>query len=214
MNVLDKVVLQAKRPTGLFGAFIARAMNRGHDKLTDWGLGFLTIKLDNILLDIGCGGGRTISKLARIAANGKVYGIDYSDVSVAISSKVNKSYVNRGKVEIKKASVSSIPFSENFFDAITAIETYFLWPDLENDIKEVRRVLKPKGKLLIVSEVYKSNKRDKWAKILKALNVDLNKFVNAQTKEEFGQLFINAGFSEVEIHEHTKKGWICGLGTK
>jgi ubiquinone/menaquinone biosynthesis C-methylase UbiE len=214
MYIFNELILQAKKPTGLLGTILARIMNRGHDKLTNWGLNFLNIKNDDKILDIGCGGGRTINKLAKMVKKGKIYGIDYSDVSVKTSSKINKLYINQGKVEIQKAGVSSIPFSKDFFDIITAIETYFLWPDLENDMKEVFRVLKPKGKLLIVSEVYKSDRRDKLVMILEKLNIDLNKIVNSQTKEEFHQLFIDAGYKDVEIHEYAKKGWICGTGIK
>jgi SAM-dependent methyltransferase len=214
MHIFNELILQAKKPTGLLGAILARVMNRGHDKLTNWGLNFLNIRDDDKILDIGCGGGRTINKLARIVHKGKIYGIDYSDVSVKTSSKINKLYINQGKVEIQKASVSSIPFSNNYFNIITAIETYFLWPDLENDMKEVFRVLKPRGKLLIVSEVYKSDRRDKWVKILEKLNIDPNKIVNSQTKEEFHQLFIDAGYKNIEIHEEISKGWICSIGTK
>ena len=214
MNIFNEIILQAKKPTGLLGTIMARVMNRGHDKLTNWGLHFLNIRDNDIILDIGCGGGKTINKLAKMVKKGKVYGIDYSDVSVKLSSKINKLYINQGKVVIQKATVSAIPFPENFFDIITAIETYFLWPDLEKDMKEILRVLKPKGKLLIISEVYKNDKRDKWIKISEWLNVNLNKIVNAQTKEEFNQLFIDTGYKDVEIHEYIKKGWICGIGTK
>ncbi len=188
-------------------------MNIGHGKLTDWGLSYLDIKEADIILDIGCGGGRTVNKLAKAAQKGKVSGIDFSDTSVKLSSKLNEQYINLGKVNIRKASVSSIPFPDNFFDIITAIETYFFWPDLGNDLKEVLSVLKPNGKLLIVSEFYKNSKNEKsinkWAKYSNTKD-----FMKYQTKEEFKQTFINAGYNDVEIKNHMKHGWICGIGTK
>ena len=45
------------------------------------------------ILDVGCGGGRTVDKLAAIATQGKVYGIDYSGESVAATKKTNGRWI-------------------------------------------------------------------------------------------------------------------------
>lgn len=213
MNIITKLILQAKKPTGIVGSCIARIMNYGHNKLTNWGLSYLDIKEDDIILDIGCGGGRTVNKLAQIARQGKAYGIDFSDTSVMLSSKLNKNYINEGKVNIQKASVSSLPFPDNSFNIVTAIETYFFWPDLGNDMKEILRVIKPGGKLLIISEVYKNRENeksiDRWSKFSNKTD-----FMQYQTKEEFKQSFINAGYQDITINVDNKYGWICGIGTK
>ena len=211
MNIFAELISQAKKPTGIIGSLIVRIMNIGHNKLTNWSLSYLNIKEDDIILDIGCGGGKTINKLAKIVRKGKVYGIDFSDASVKLSYKLNKDYINSGKVDIQKASVSRLPFPDNFFNIITAIETYFFWPDLDNDMKEVLRVLKPKGKLLIVSEAYKNSENEKslnrWSKFS-----DTTDFMQYQTKEEFMYTFQNTGYQDVKIN--VKQGWICGVGTK
>ncbi|HEY1771542.1 MAG TPA: class I SAM-dependent methyltransferase [Chthoniobacterales bacterium] len=64
-------------------------MNLGHSALTDWGLSGVSIGPGDTILDAGCGGGRTVSKLARAAAAGKVYGIDFSEASVAAARRFN-----------------------------------------------------------------------------------------------------------------------------
>ena len=74
---------QCKKPTGFFGRLTLRRMNKSHSKLTDWGLTHTSVESRFTVLDVGCGGGRTISKLAAMAAQGKVHGIDYSEASVA-----------------------------------------------------------------------------------------------------------------------------------
>jgi ubiquinone/menaquinone biosynthesis C-methylase UbiE len=213
LNILAKLISQAKKPTGIFGLLIVRLMNLGHTKLTNWGLSCLTIKEDDIILDIGCGGGKTVNKLAKIAEKGKVYGIDFSDTAIKFSSRLNRHNINLGKVNIQKASVSLLPFPDNFFNIVTAIETYFFWPDLENDMKEVLRVIKPGGKLLIVSEAYKNSENGKsinrWSKFSNTKD-----FMQYQTKEEFRQTFINAGYQDVNINDNTKHGWTCAVGVK
>lgn len=69
-------VSQCQKPTGWLGRFISWNMNSRHSKVTDWGLGYVSMEKDYTILDVGCGGGRTLSKLAERAPQGKVYGID------------------------------------------------------------------------------------------------------------------------------------------
>jgi precorrin-6B methylase 2 len=81
-------------------------MNSSHSKLTDWGLEHISMENNCTILDVGCGGGRTVSKLAAIATQGKVYGIDYSDASVAATRRTNGRWIDLGHVEVRHASVS------------------------------------------------------------------------------------------------------------
>lgn len=74
-------------------------MNVGHSKLWNWSLSHVVIKEDAIILDIGCGGGRAVRQLARIAARGKVYGLDYSEDMVHLARKVNRRLIETGRDE-------------------------------------------------------------------------------------------------------------------
>ena len=118
-----------------------------------------------MVLDVGCGGGKTISKLAAVAAQGKVCGVDYSSESVAVATKLNKQWIDTGRVEIREGCVSQLPFPDGIFDLVTAVETHFWWPDLRTDMREVLRVLKPGGRLIIIAEIYKGAKT-KTAKLV------------------------------------------------
>src|ERR1700744_6506447 len=82
------VVRQVKKPDRFAGRFFAWLMNRSHAPLTDWALTHLRIPEGATAMDVGCGGGRTINKLAAKAA--KVHGIDYAAGSVAASRAYNK----------------------------------------------------------------------------------------------------------------------------
>src|SRR5579864_470360 len=138
-------VTQCKKPSGLLGRFVLWNMNSRHSKVTDWGLSKISIRKQDIILDAGCGGGRTVSKLAAIAAEGKVYGLDFSTASVAFAKRTNRHWIDAGRVEIQEGSVSHLPFADDMFDLVTAVETHFWWPDLPADMLEVLRVLKPGG---------------------------------------------------------------------
>ena len=69
---------QYKHPTGRRGRVVAALMNKGHEALTLWGLTHVNIEPDYVILDVGCGGGKTISRIASRTVQGKVFGIDYS----------------------------------------------------------------------------------------------------------------------------------------
>jgi ubiquinone/menaquinone biosynthesis C-methylase UbiE len=84
---------------------------------------------------------------------GKIYGIDHSEEKVAASKKYVTQYITLGRIEILHGSVSHLPFSNNMFDLVTAVETHFWWPNLPSDMREVFRVLKPGGTLIFIAEI-------------------------------------------------------------
>jgi len=128
-------------------------MNREHEPLTLWGLTKIKIGPDYVVLDVGCGGGKTVSRLAELAPRGKVFGIDYSRDMVNFSRKINEMLIAQNRVEIIEGSVEKISFKDDFFDLVTAFETYYFWTNLPNALKEIKRVLKPGGKMLLVNEL-------------------------------------------------------------
>jgi SAM-dependent methyltransferase len=206
---MSKVLRQCRKPAGWLGRVTARGMNRSHSELTDWGLRHVSIAQDATILDVGCGGGGTVKKLAGIAIRGKVYGIDYSEESVAVSRRTNRRLLAAGAVDIRHASVSAMPFRDGMFDLVTAVETHYFWPDLANDLREVRRVLRRGGSLLIVGGEYKGGKYDerdaRWAEL---------GAMARHTPDELRQLLSDAGYAEAEVFEEYDRGWICGLARR
>src|SRR5580698_9899213 len=202
---------QCQNPTGWLGRWVLRNMNSRHSKVTDWGLSQASIGKQDIILDIGCGGGRTVSKLAAIATQGKVYGIDHSTASVAMAMRTNKQWISIARVEVREASVSRLPFSEGAFDVITAVETHFWWPALPTDLREVLRVLKPGGRLIIIAEVYggaavfTSKAVERYAEKTGMALLSV---------EEHRELLTDAGYLDVQVKTEPRKGWICCIGSK
>jgi SAM-dependent methyltransferase len=199
---------QVKKPSKWVGRFFVWLMNLSHSNLTDWGLTHIRIEKDFTILDVGCGGGRTIQKLAA-ATQGMVYGVDYANGSVAASRTKNAQLVEVGRVEIKHASVSQLPFPDNKFDLVTAVETQYYWPDLRNDMREILRVLGPGGTLIIIAESYKHGKHDAWKRPVMKLLKSTSLGVDDQRA-----LFSSAGFADVHVFEERSKGWICATGKK
>ena len=202
---------QCKKPAGWVGRLNLWRMNKSHSGLTDWGLGHVSVEPHYKILDVGCGGGRTISKLARMASAGKVCGIDYSEESVAASRRENAEAVRSGRVEIREGSVSQLPFPDATFDLITAVETHFFWPDLPGDMREVFRVLKPGGTFILIAEIYKGA-RTAAAKMVEKHADRMG--MTLLTVEEHRNLLAGAGCADVRVIEEADKAWICAVGSK
>ena len=204
-------ITQCQKPTGWLGRFVLWNMNSRHSKVTDWGLSHISVKNDGTILDIGCGGGRTVSKLAALAIRGKVYGIDFSPQSVTFATKVNRQWIDQSRVEVREASVSRLPFPADMFDLITAVETHFWWPDLPANMGEVLRVLKPGGQLIIIAEIYKG--ADTATAKLAEKYLPLSGMA-LLTLNEHRELLVSAGYSDVEVVNQAGKGWICATARK
>jgi ubiquinone/menaquinone biosynthesis C-methylase UbiE len=219
-------VNQCQKPSGWLGRLIVWNMNSRHSKLTDWGLSHVSIKQQDTILDVGCGGGRTVSKLVAAAIEGKVYGLDYSDVSVAMARKLNARSIREGRVEICEGSVSQLPFNADKFDFVVAVETHFWWPDLPAGIREIRRVLKPGGTLVIIAEIYKGA-ATRTAKLAERYSSRTG--MKLLTPDEHRELLANAEYSDVQIitdstqtesnqtesnQIESNRGWICAIGKK
>jgi ubiquinone/menaquinone biosynthesis C-methylase UbiE len=202
---------QFRKPEGWMGRWLLRNMNKRHSNVTDWGLSHVAIPRDGAILDIGCGGGRTIVKLAAASGSGTVYGVDHSAESVGVASKLNAELVESGRVLISQGSVLQLPYADEKFDLVTAAETHFFWPDLPNDVREVLRVVKPGGVFVIIAEVFKGA----GTAMSKRVEKSAPKYgMTLLTPDEHRALFEDAGFEETQVFTEASKGWICALGRK
>ena len=202
-------VSQCRKPRGNTGRRVLQSMNLRHSAVTDWGLSHARIGEAFRILDVGCGGGRTIQKLAAQAARGHVSGIDYSEASVAEARVVNQAEITAGRVDIQQASVSHLPYPDASFDLVTAVETHYYWPDFVADLREVGRVLKPGGALVLIAETFRGQALGLayWPSML---------LLRARylTPDQHREALAAAGFADVQVATDRKKGWICVVGSK
>jgi SAM-dependent methyltransferase len=203
------VFRQVRKPSGWLGKRIVKAMNLGHAGMTDWALQQLNLPKNGAALDIGCGGGSTVGKLADIAPDGKVFGLDYSVASVAVSRETNTREIEAGRVQIEVGSVAALPFPDCIFDLVTAVETHYYWPDLLANVREVRRVLKPGGTFALVAETYRGGPfRFLYGIVMPLLGAA---FLSDQ---EHRDLLTDAGFTDVETRHRPRTNWILATGRK
>ena len=196
-----------RKPHGFGGKLMAKMMNSGHARVSQWGFSNISAEPDAKVLDVGCGGGANIAIWLDKCRNGHVTGLDYSEISVAESQKLNIAAIKQGKCRVLQGDVSSIPFSDEVFDYVSAFETVYFWPGLKKCFSEVNRVLKSGGTFLICNESDGTNASDeKWTKIIGGMKIYNRDQLVAALKE--------AGFTEIKTYINAKKHWMCIAATK
>ena len=190
---LSKIFSNTRKPEGFWGRLMVVGMNGGsHAAMASWGLDHANVPADGEILDIGCGGGANLARLMDRSLRAKVTGIDYSTVSVEKSRKVNADAIIKGRCKVLEASVSSLPFTDATFTMATAFETVYFWPDIVNSFAEVRRVLVPGGKFLIVNEDDGlSGNNEKWEKMIEGMHT--------YTPDELETHLTAAGFRDIAV---------------
>lgn len=212
MRNLDQKLKQCGNPTGEAGKELVELMNENHFPLIAWGLEKVQVSATDTILDIGCGGGRTIATLAKKADRGKVYGIDHSADCVSWSKEYNQALVKKGQVEIFRSGVEAMPFKEGFFNLATAVETIYFWPSILESFKQVNQVLKPGGFFLIINEMYKSEQKDEHQE--KNEEHMATGLLTVYSPEQIEELLRRAGFTNISIDLVESKNWLRSLATK
>lgn len=143
------IARQSRRPAGWLGELVARVMAWDTRAANAFALSQLPLERGDAVLEIGCGHGQTLVKLARRAADGFAAGIDPSDVMVRLTTRRLRSGIDRGHAEVHRAEAARLPFEDARFDAALAVHVLYFWPEPALELREIRRVLRQDGTLLL-----------------------------------------------------------------
>lgn len=133
------------------------------------------IKKTNIkILDVGCGTGKNMEELSSL---GEVWGVDISDEALLFCKRRNLTNVKKGEAEV-------LPFDSDIFDTICILDVLEHVDD-GKAINEIRRVLKPNGRVIITVPAF-SWLWSKWDEILH--------HKRRYTKEKIGKILVDNGF--------------------
>jgi SAM-dependent methyltransferase len=209
MNPLNWLISQSRRPKGMAGWLLARGMNSAHAPMTDWALSLVSLQDLRTVLDVGCGGGGALLRLSELAPHAELHGIDYSTQALGVAARTNRRPMEQGRVFLREADVSELPYEDSRFDLTVAINSHYLWPDLEAGLGEIMRVLGPRGSVALAGGEYFGGKHDTRNRRLAS-----NGRMNCQTLPELRDIVSEAGYSGAVIHEEWDKGWFCVVGHK
>jgi SAM-dependent methyltransferase len=147
-------------------------------------------RTDNVL-DVGCGAGWLSRRLAKLAPEGRVVGMDISEEMIRHARRASADFDN---LMFVTAEVAEIPWQPNFFSHAISVESSYYWPDLAAGIKDIYRVLNEGGSAWILINYYRDNPYcHQWGELL-AVTTHL------LSTDEWAAHLRDAGFRDV-AHE-------------
>jgi SAM-dependent methyltransferase len=101
------------------------------------------------VLEVGFGHGATVARIAARVGEGFVAGVDPSSAMCAAASRLNREAIAAGHVALRRGRAEDLPYAEGSFDKALSVHTLYFWPELERALAELRRILRPGGRLLL-----------------------------------------------------------------
>lgn len=149
------------------------------------------VKGENIL-EVGVGTGKNF---AYYPANKAMTAIDFSPVMI---QEAVKKRINLGlDIELFEMDVQALDFPDNHFDCIIGTFLFCSVPDPEQGLRELKRVCKPGGEVLLLEHVLSTNKF--IASIMQLLNPVTVRLVGANINRQTDKTVQACGFSSVEV---------------
>ena len=199
--------LQARRPSGIIGRYLmAKIFNNVNADLNSLIKEILDLQIDDRVLEVGFGPGKLINEMADITIEGFIEGIDFSQVMLKQASKVNKHHILKGKVRLQKGDCSALPFDDEFFNKLCSSNTLYFWKEPDKYFREMFRVIKHGGKIVIG---FRDDKQ------MSRLNLSEDIF-STYSLDEVVSFLSKAGFSDSHIVEKKSKPFLsyCAVATK
>jgi ubiquinone/menaquinone biosynthesis C-methylase UbiE len=140
----------ARNARGILGRLIAFIMARETWSENMRAMEALGIGQADLVLDVGCGHGRSLMEIAARAPSGRSVGIDPSKLMVEIAAKRNRTLIEAGRIDVVLSGVESLPFPDDMFDKALCVHVLYFWKDIEMSLREIGRVLKPGGRLALL----------------------------------------------------------------
>jgi SAM-dependent methyltransferase len=199
-RVIRRVRAQFGRPTGPWGRVAGQIMahRSSNRRRNAWAASLLDVQRADRVLEIGFGPGIAIRELSGRAVDGYVCGVDHSEVMLRQAAKRNAEGIRGGRVELLLGSAERLPSFEAPFDKVLAVNSVGFWEKPVERLGELRRVLRPGGRIAIAFQPRGPGATDETA---------------AQRGQEIAAGLSEAGFSEVALETLAlKPAVVCALG--
>lgn len=172
------------------GIIISMIQNIVNHKMYKKTASIVELNIDEQYLDIGYGNGHLL-KLVYKKRRINMYGIDISEDAKKMAGKKNRKADQMGNLHLQIGDCCHLPYDDDFFSAITSINTIYFWEDTIKGLSEIRRCLKP-GKSFY-NVVYTREYLDK----IRYTQIGYKKF----DEEQFIELGKDAGFRTIDVKE-------------
>ena len=206
MGLLHALAQQFRRPSGFLGRLVGLFFRINREGI-DWTVGLLDIRPTDHVLEIGFGPGHAIRQVATLAAQGRVAGVDFSETMVRQARRRNAAAIATGRVELHQGEASALPYPDNSFDKAFATNVVYFWRDPAANLTEIKRVLKPGGRLAL----YVIAKEE-----LAEYKLTQTGVYTLYSGDELARLLAQAGFrhARFEIKAERFRTGICALAER
>jgi ubiquinone/menaquinone biosynthesis C-methylase UbiE len=124
------------------------AAQPGQDELIDRVVAALGVSDDDTILQVGYGGPAAIQHLLPQLTQGRLAGIDRDAAKVRLANDHSPEAFRSFKLEFKEGVVSRIPFPNEHFSKVFALDTVGTWLNIPKGLSEISRVLLPLGRVV------------------------------------------------------------------
>ncbi|MGH6887520.1 MAG: class I SAM-dependent methyltransferase, partial [Geminicoccales bacterium] len=140
---------QGEHPRGLLGRVMAMGMgwwNAPQNRLT---VGQLRLGPADAVLEIGVGPGHALKRISEQTRARFIAGVDHSELMVRTAARRNRRSIREERMLLRRGDVAALPFADGTFAAAFAVNSYHQWDDPTAALGEIRRVLKPGGRVVL-----------------------------------------------------------------
>ncbi len=203
MMDMKELADQLRLPHGENSGIVTDLMAKSNKQLYDFTYQNLNLFPNMNILEIGPADGHFVDELFKMESEVGYKGVDLSDDMIEAARMRNADLVNKGKAEFIKGDINDLPFTEDSFDRIFTVNTLYFWSDPGKGVRELLRVLKPSGKLMIVIRSKESMEKMPFTQF----------GFRMYTNDELSELLTSNGFSSTKISLITETAELPSGGT-
>ncbi|WP_211224481.1 class I SAM-dependent methyltransferase [Marinimicrobium agarilyticum] len=134
-----------RQPQGSIGLEVGTTMNTVNAGVNRACHQLLALEGSDRVLELGPANGRFVSELLQANPGITYTGVDWSDDMVAEAERTNAEWVATNQARFLQGNSDNLPFPDNTFDKVLAVNTLYFWDKPADHLAQVARVMRPGG---------------------------------------------------------------------
>lgn len=147
--IAQSIIAQWLRPAEILGRLVAAVTNRPNAIMNRRAIAMLELESVHHVLDIGFGDGGSLAPLLARTASGRVYGVDPSPLMRRRAAARHGDAIADGRLRLTDGVAETLPYASRAMDRVLLVNTLYFCDDPLAALREVRRVLRPDGRLVL-----------------------------------------------------------------
>jgi cyclopropane fatty-acyl-phospholipid synthase-like methyltransferase len=194
------VIRQFENPGGPLGRVAGWIMahRESNRRRNAWAVSLLDIEPHHHVLELGCGPGIGLEHAAKRATEGRVVGVDHSELMTKVARRHNTEAIRDGRIEVLHGTAQTAVERRSRFDRVFAVNVVQFWDSPQNTLQALRGVMIPGGVIAIAFQPRNKGATDEDAR---------------RGAERHRQLLAQAGFHDLRTETLKLKPMVtCVLG--